>query len=1151
MFDEETIQLLSALPDVRALSGETARARLTQAYLDLVRLRISGIDNPTGLTQSLDETRQMANSLELFCLIQFAREGQLLQSGRAAAFVAAQSLELLGELPQTDDANPRHVLANPQTTSLVESGLLYLIAGYYANATTIRRKLPAVSVSNQTPTSYADLRQNVANEVLGLLGGLIGLDLTTAGEYNPVWLTDLTTNFTRSPADLSASAEGQLLRQVGLATAEYMDYLAGQRSTPEAAINRVTNLIARFTRVMQPDSLIQPPAESLLPHHLASMLEIVFGVLTSFATAHNVPPPPDADAAYQAAIQQWLRAKAGRKHALLWPSTKKWLAVKQTENAAHTVVSMPTGSGKSFLAELVLIERLHKGWGLYLAPMNALVSQIQRDLEGELSEIDVKIRRFLTDEHTTLEDEIFTGATTKEVVIMTPEKALLAIRLKPEAFKTCTVCIFDECHILAKENRGAASDDLLSRLIVHAPDVHIMLMSAMVQNPEKLADWLHNVTGKVSHPISLNWKPTRSLRTIATVPQEQAESIPDNQSQLCAVQLVGQASIAWQENGDSLSINSPLPAVVKIKRESTAFRWDNSTNAAAQQIGTALAQHDIPTLVFLNTKATHVWPQARDTPQIKWHIDENATARQSKVNAWLRLAQAELGSLSPLDQLHQKGVTVHSGALIDEERRAAEMAYKHSLVGLMIATGTLAQGLNFPSQAVVMAGIEGNEHVGERTVADILNALGRSGRAGFYNIGLSILVPKRILQYIDQSPIDEQTAEYQLLRQQDACLVINSTLKEKVDQLIAAAELLDSEDGKIHPANLETATLILGKNEKSPQQFFFNYSYAAYTADSDNFVTEGIDAAHKLVNFFISASPCPDWMPELAQRAGLSIAWLTQMHQAIQSTNSLDHLLTPQSGFQESLPFFRETIKEVHSVVMVDKFHKGTRNPASGATPTQLQKLPGKLKGQVLDWSIDSNNPNFDLEKWKKQWDEVFELLNAWLAGDSFKQVAINFFNLPVSGQQRLFTDLPEPALPRSDRSPLHHAINSIKNISYPLRHICGGFVQLLTKMMLEAKLIEGEEGVPLSLGMLPQAIHWGVDRLDKAFWYYNLLPSRCVAHACAEAFPVEYESDTQIKVAILEHASAIRVDPRILLAYSGDDRSIRDILSATVTLLN
>ncbi len=1151
MFDLETIRLLSALPSVQNLNGETARASLTQAYLDLTRLRVSGSTDIQDLPKSLEDIRQMANSLELFCLIEFAREGQLLQSGRAAAFVAAQSLELLSDLPRREDVqNSRHVLADPQILSLVESGLLYLIAGYYANAATNVKRL-SIPRFVENPTNYFETRQNVASNVLGLLTGLIGLNLNATEQYNAFWPNNLTGGFSRSPSDLSASAEGQLLSQIGFAIKDYLNYLAGGSDTfSQTALTRVSNLVSRISQVMQSDSVIQLPAESLLPYHLASLLEIVFRDLTSFSTVHNGPSPSDANQDYQSSVVRWLRAKAKRKYALLWHSTRKWLDTKRTKDATHTVVSMPTGSGKSFLAELALVERLHKGWGLYLAPMNALVRQVQFDLERELTEIGVKkVHRFLIDEHTTLEEEIFTGAGTKEIVIMTPEKALLAIRLKPEAFKTCSVCIFDECHLLAKENRGAASDDLLARLVVHAPDVHIMLMSAMVQNPDKLANWLHQVTGKTSRPIHLNWKPTRSLRTLALVSEDQVKNIPEGEARQCDIQLIGQASIAWQKNGASLYVNSALSSAARIQGKDERIRWDKSVNDAARQIGVALVQQHIPTLVFLNTNATHVWTHGKKITNLNWKPDfmsEKEENLQERVKAWLKLAETELDSLSPIRKYHQNGVTVHSGALIDEERRAAELAYKNGLVGLMIATGTLAQGLNLPSQAVIMAGIEGSRFVGERSAADILNALGRSGRAGFYNIGLSILVPRSVLLNIDQSSVDAQASEYtQLLRTEDACLDVTSALKNKVDKLIAAAKELDTED-KMHPDDLETATLIMGTNTEHHQGSFFKYSYAAHSAQSETYIEEGVEAAQKLITFFTLSSPCPNWMPELAQRAGLSIAWLSQMHQVIETSVPLDHFLIPSEGFQDSLQIFQEVIKNIPPVVMVDKFG-GVR---SEDDVTKLAKLPKNLRGREFDWSIDSNNSAFNPAAWKGQWDTVFDLLKAWVNGDSFKRIAAEFFELELPRQSSFHLTEFLTEFSRSDRSPLHKAIKNIKNISYPLRHVSGGFVLLITKMMFEKNLIQAEEDVPLSVGMLPQAIHWGIDRLDKAFWYYNLLPVRCVAHACAEMFPIRYETDAQIKAAIIQEASKIRANPTSLLMNRDVSNGQKEIISAINVLL-
>ena len=104
---------------------------------------------------------------------------------------------------------------------------------------------------------------------------------------------------------------------------------------------------------------------------------------------------------------------------------------------------------------------------------------------------------------------------------------------------------------------------------------------------------------------------------------------------------------------------------------------------------------------------------------------------------------------------------------------------------------------------------------------------------------------------------------------------------------------------------------------------------------------------------------------------------------------------------------------------------------------------------------------------------------------------------------------------------------------------------------MLEKKLIQAEEDVPLSVGMLPQAIHWGVDKLDKAFWYYNLLPVRCVAHTCAGIFPIQYENDAQIKMEVTQEANKIRENPTSMLINVGNSNAQREIVSAIHVLLN
>ena len=1153
MFDKQTVELIDQLPRIGDFTGEIARSQLAQAYLDLINIRVSGRESDKDLPKTMRQLRQMGNGMELFCLIEFAREGALLESGRSAALIAAQSLELHAELLPHETENGRHVLAHPGVMSRIEAGLLYLIAGYYANAALMTTGLPW-GERIQAPIDYNQARQNIASNVLELLVGFLNLDLDVVQRVPPGWPMEAQQHFSRAPSDLSTSIEARLLMRIDGALRKYMAYLAGNgEPSPQSAIEGVARVTTRVSRALSSETRLQISAEALLPFHLACLLEIVFKDLRSFALVHNVAPPPDCDDEYRSHVQKWIRDKARKKYTLLWPSTRKWLQERRDTDAIHTVVSMPTGSGKSFLGELALIERLHQGWGLYLAPMNALVRQIQRDLEKGLEAIGVeKVHRFLTDEHTTLEDEIFTGASAREVVVMTPEKALLAIRLTPEAFQKCSVVIFDECHLISKEGRGAVSDDLVARLLAQAPNAHLVLMSAMVQNPETLASWLGNVTGRTSVPIRFHWKPTRSLRTLAVVPEESLGSTQwARDIKPCRIQLLGHAEIAWHNRQDSLYVNTLLPTTVDVKGDYQQPQWANSVNDASRQIGVSLAGNRVPTLLFLNTQATHVWKHGRESPDLNWVVlDRTETdISERKVDAWLRLAELELGSRSPLREFHPKGVTVHSGALIDEERRASEIAYTKGLVGLMIATGTLSQGLNFPSQAVVMAGIEGDEYVGERKAEDILNALGRSGRAGFYNVGLSILVPKQIIRSLDRNEIATKAPAYlDLLQKSDACHDATSSLKQQVDNLIWASQRLD-ETGKLRPEDLATATLIIGHEDKKKPAAFFQRSYAAHLADSPSYVTDGMQAAKNLVDFYVRKTQCPDWMPDLAQRAGLSVALLAEMNAAINESISLESLVTPHHGFDRSIHLLRQIMQNISPWVLRDKF--GARSGEDGID--ELEGLPTRLRGHDLSWRMDGfDNP----EIWGQQWNEVFRLLERWLRGDTYAQIAADF-GLELDNQSgvllHLFSsaDVPVfPTLPRSSRSPLHTAIKSINKLGYPLRHKASGLVLLITKLMQDAQLIEEESDLPLSLGMLSQAIHWGVNTLDKAFWYYSLLPIRRVAHCLAETFPLTYTSDMRLKDEVRAAAVRIRRTPSIISSASVESQEAKQTLMAAAVLL-
>src|SRR5439155_4695357 len=67
----------------------------------------------------------------------------------------------------------------------------------------------------------------------------------------------------------------------------------------------------------------------------------------------------------------------------------------QQENAPHLLVSIPTGSGKTLVAELAILNALRgdeSGWGVYVTPSRALVSQVSNDLRRRLRDSGISVR---------------------------------------------------------------------------------------------------------------------------------------------------------------------------------------------------------------------------------------------------------------------------------------------------------------------------------------------------------------------------------------------------------------------------------------------------------------------------------------------------------------------------------------------------------------------------------------------------------------------------------------------------------------------------------------------------------------------------------------------------------------------------------------
>ncbi|MEO1491298.1 MAG: ligase-associated DNA damage response DEXH box helicase [Pseudomonadota bacterium] len=167
------------------------------------------------------------------------------------------------------------------------------------------------------------------------------------------------------------------------------------------------------------------------------------------------------------------------------------------EPAKAALLIAPTGGGKTlagFLPSLVdLAEDPRAGLRtLYVSPLKALAVDIGRNLRAPVEEMGLPIR---------IEDR--TGDTKSQVkarqrtdpphILLTTPESLALLLSQPDAgrmFGGLSRVIVDEVHALAGGKRGDQLSLGLARLRTLAPDHRLCALSATVDAPQEIADWL-------------------------------------------------------------------------------------------------------------------------------------------------------------------------------------------------------------------------------------------------------------------------------------------------------------------------------------------------------------------------------------------------------------------------------------------------------------------------------------------------------------------------------------------------------------------------------------------------------------------------------------------------------------------------------------
>jgi hypothetical protein len=901
MFDPVTAEIIRSAPALPGLNPDDLPQLLTKQYAQLVarRLRrVEGAEEGAGDGASEGEwpLARIADAYEIVVSIQRNAEYR-----KAAAFVAGTAHQILAqESADVDAARSDAIMDRNRIHPAVAAALLFLVAEQYADAHEAARSIrPEDGKQDYVCTILAE-------DIRDLARGALQSVLERAQRRPKRFTSDGSLEQKATTALFESLVVG-----VELFAAEVL--AAG---IPQKAEGRFESARDAFTRVLELSSLEHGSLGGLRlnfqtsypgPRHLASLLLAAYDSIADAAVT-RLQPPGGSDEDYW---RSWLRHRSNAAP-FLWPNHRETIEKGFHERGKSAVLVLPTGAGKTTVSCLKIAAVLASGKSVvFLAPTHALVDQIAEDLQKvfpESLEGSVVSSDF---------DRLFASGTSFESIeVMTPERCLALLSYSPEAFQNVGLMVFDECHLLSPvSNLRRALDGMFCVLAFNsiAPEADFLFLSAMLNNGAEFAEWITALTGRKCVFADPLWKPSRQARGVVLYKQDDLERVireaakiqrnKDAQSGKRAKGLRKPATealrcqpyalfglehnwLADAERSVALTAISDGPVTLSGELDSNgSISLKPNVNKVAERIAVAAARNGLKGIVFVNRRDTAI-STAREISALLGDPPEKTQDEEERWNA----LETELGGLEHAILPSPAAAVPHNALMLRLERDLAERLFRRADgAKVIVATPTLAQGLNLPAHIAILAGDKRsgrNQRERESLEAhEILNAAARAGRAGHSANGIVLLIPEGILQFRQRNHFDKKVLEKleSVLPADDRCVTLNDPLQTILDR-ISKGDVADP-DVEYALNRLTTAVAPEEAETETKTRFLIGRSMAAFAAIKNNKKAE-FDAKVAQLNELIgkrTQEADDQILVELAAQSGAPLGVLTSLRRRIEN----------------------------------------------------------------------------------------------------------------------------------------------------------------------------------------------------------------------------------------------------------------------------
>lgn len=344
----------------------------------------------------------------------------------------------------------------------------------------------------------------------------------------------------------------------------------------------------------------------------------------------------------------------------------------------NVVVVSPTASGKSLIAELVLVNSAINGKiGVYATPLKALANEKYEEFSF-WRKYGLKVG-ITTGDY----DEPGEWLGNFDIIVATYERLDSIFRLRPSWLERMSVLVIDEFHTIGDDNRGPVVELLVVRAI--QSDKQIVCLSATVGNPDELAEWLN------AKLVLSNWRPVKLIE----------------------------------------GFYSRIPKVIKFSDgKIEKVKGDLITHIVKRAM---LDNYQV--LFFRQSRA-----RAESTARKIALLTKGSVKDVDKLLNRLKRESPSKAEVQSLEELIRRGTAYHHAGLSHAARKIIEEGFREGLIKFVSATPTLAAGINLPARRVLIytKRYEGG-YLRPISIGEYKQMAGRAGRPQYDPYGEAII----------------------------------------------------------------------------------------------------------------------------------------------------------------------------------------------------------------------------------------------------------------------------------------------------------------------------------------------------------------------------------------------------------------------------